>query len=384
FVSSYHLAEWFAWNWWRLRWEPRTSAGDWLFAHSLTAIGNGYVWPHITIFSDGERIALVAKPTQEQSPTSFRYISNAAAIVPAQQFEASIDNFIDQIINRLREEHVGNTNLHNVWSDIRKERQDKAVALWRKFEALLGADPDEGDAGTVARLIKDAESLGEGAMGEIAAHHAQGEDILTATTLQEVANTVGFEGAPLGRACLREYALPKKTEVPAWRLGAEVAMALRAQEGLGKGLVTDKILAELAGVSESILSPDEKTHQSLAFVLDENGQKRRIVLRAKWSTGRRFELARLLGDQLVNAGETGLFPATRTHTFRQKVQRSFAAEFLAPFEEVKKQLNGDYSEENQHDIAGNFDVPPLMINTLLLNHQILERDDLVEFDTNIV
>jgi hypothetical protein len=22
-LSAYHLAEWIAWNWWRLRWEPR-------------------------------------------------------------------------------------------------------------------------------------------------------------------------------------------------------------------------------------------------------------------------------------------------------------------------------------------------------------------------
>lgn len=25
-LSGYHLAEWLAWNWWRLRWEPRTPA----------------------------------------------------------------------------------------------------------------------------------------------------------------------------------------------------------------------------------------------------------------------------------------------------------------------------------------------------------------------
>ncbi|HEY8289404.1 MAG TPA: hypothetical protein VIG49_09060, partial [Acetobacteraceae bacterium] len=44
-LSAYHLAEWLAWNWWRLRWEPRSSAPDWAFAHRLTTIGHGYVWP---------------------------------------------------------------------------------------------------------------------------------------------------------------------------------------------------------------------------------------------------------------------------------------------------------------------------------------------------
>src|SRR5260370_13467765 len=48
-LSAYHLAEWMAWNWWRLRWEPRSSAPEWAFAHRLTTIGHGYVWPHAPI-----------------------------------------------------------------------------------------------------------------------------------------------------------------------------------------------------------------------------------------------------------------------------------------------------------------------------------------------
>jgi len=32
-LSAYRLAEWFAWNWWRLRWEPQSRAVDWALAH---------------------------------------------------------------------------------------------------------------------------------------------------------------------------------------------------------------------------------------------------------------------------------------------------------------------------------------------------------------
>src|SRR6266849_10117859 len=70
-LSGYHLAEWMAWNWWRLRWEPRSNAPDWNFAHRLTTIGEGYVWPNITIFSDGKRVALIARPTRERPSTPF-------------------------------------------------------------------------------------------------------------------------------------------------------------------------------------------------------------------------------------------------------------------------------------------------------------------------
>ena len=76
-LSAYHLAEWLAWNWWRLRWEPVSITADWVFAHRLATVGGGYVWPNVRIFSDGERTALIAKPTPQRANTPFRYISDA-------------------------------------------------------------------------------------------------------------------------------------------------------------------------------------------------------------------------------------------------------------------------------------------------------------------
>src|SRR5450631_944255 len=52
-VSGYHAAEWFVWNWWRLLCEPRSASNGWDQAHCMASIGEGYVWPNITIWSDG-------------------------------------------------------------------------------------------------------------------------------------------------------------------------------------------------------------------------------------------------------------------------------------------------------------------------------------------
>ncbi len=89
-------------------------------------------------------------------------------------------------------------------------------------------------------------------------------------------------------------------------------------------------------------------------------------------------MARLLGDRLVNAKMSQLFLATRSYTFRQKMQRSFAAELLCPFEAVDEMLSGDYSEENQQDAAEHFQVSELTIRTSLVNHHRLEREELEE------
>ena len=79
----------------------------------------------------------------------------------------------------------------------------------------------------------------------------------------------------------------------------------------------------------------------LSFVLDRNAREARMVLRSRWQTGRRFDLARLIGDRVIVSGGA-LHPATRTYTYRQKAQRSFAAELLSPFEAVDDMLAGDY------------------------------------------
>jgi hypothetical protein len=186
-LSAYNLAEWFAWNWWRLRWEPRSRAADWEFAHRLSSIGGGYIWPNITIFSDGERTALIAKPTLEQPQTPFRYIADVAAVIPATEFESELDRFIESVIERLETEVIEGTNLHTIWKNVCDERRVTEEARKRKLEALLGCDPDEADPQTINQLLKDIEQLSESAIEEIAAEHGQGGKVLTAADIHEIA-----------------------------------------------------------------------------------------------------------------------------------------------------------------------------------------------------
>lgn len=380
-LSAYHLAEWIAWNWWRLRWEPRSYSADWAFAHRLPTIGEGYIWPNITIFSDGERTALIAKSTEERPSTPIRYIANFPAVVPSREFESTIDGFIELVRGQLRAEQIEESNLDALWQDIREERGDPNTAKRRKLEALLGYDPDQVDEEIINRLMADARALGERAMNEVAADHGQGGEILTADTLLAQAERRGFDASPRDAIRLAPgTGLPRVGEVPGWRLGAAAARALREQEQLDGHPLSNKSLAELAGVQVAALTGRHSGSQ-ISFALDQAVDRARVVLRSKWEAGRRFELARLLGDRLVAPGAGRLFPATRAYTYRQKMQRSFAAEFLSPFEAVDEMMDGDYSGEKQLDAAHHFQVSELTIRTLLVNHRRIEREELdEEFD----
>lgn len=378
-LSAYHLAEWFAWNWWRLRWEPRRRSPEWALAHRMATIGGGYVWPNITIVSDGERIVLDARPTVRRPAEPLRYISQVAAIVRASEFEGAIDVFVEQVRGQLRETGINGTNLELVWADILEERNVPEVAQRRKLEALLGWDANEGDEKLIERLLTDAKDLGEPAVQELAADRSEGSAPATSAEVREIARSAGFESNPRDVVRLQRLdTLP--VDVAAWKRGIAAAAALREQERLGAAPVSNDRLCQLAGVPKSAIRAGEKSAK-LSFALDEAPTKGSVVLRSKYESGRRFNLARLLGDRIATSTAGRLLPATRTYTFRQKLQRAFAGEFLCPFDALSEMLHGDFSAEAIEDAAVHFNVSDRTVRTLLANHNLIDRDELVnDFD----
>ena len=150
FVSGYPLAEWIAWNWWRIRWELGQPADEdgacrWDFAHRLSTIGDGYVWPNITIFSDGLQIFVVSEPSRNPHALLFRYLgaSRRCETVPAKSLEEAIDEFVKDILVRLEDRKLFNANLHRLWKDLAMERATPELARFRRLEARLGYDPDQ-------------------------------------------------------------------------------------------------------------------------------------------------------------------------------------------------------------------------------------------------
>ena len=103
-VSGFPLAEWFAWNWWRIRWElgrpsAEKAACRWGFAHRMPTIGEGYAWPNITMFSDGIRSFLDSDPSGNPEAVLFRYFgSPVRQTVPAEELEDAIDGFVEDIL----------------------------------------------------------------------------------------------------------------------------------------------------------------------------------------------------------------------------------------------------------------------------------------------
>lgn len=381
-LSGYKLAEWLAWNWWRLRWEPRktTSSGktpvEWLMSHRLTAIGGGYVWPNITFYSDGERVVTVAEPTKGEAADSIRYTSSAVIILRAADFECSIDAFLEQVKDQLHSESVTDTNFERIWDAVREERQDAQASAWRRLEAVLGHDPDEADPAMVERLLSDSNELGQGAVVEMAAGYWH-DGIPTSQALRDLTRLHGYDFHSKETVRLKSR-LPIRGTVPAWRRGSEAARALRQQEGLGTGPLSNQHLATMAGVGAEVMR-DQSKAGDFAFALDGEGESSgRILLHSPHGTGRRFELARLLGDRITGDAGDRLHPALNSYTYRQQTQRSFAAELLCPFSELDDMLDGNYSADAIRKAAHRFDVSQRTVRTLLVNYRRINRTGLAD------
>ena len=154
----------------------------------------------------------------------------------------------------------------------------------------------------------------------------------------------------------------------AWRRHAACAV----RRIWGDGPVSDRRLAALYGVQEPILkgSSRKACHRICALA---KMAKAGPPCEPTGRRGRRFELARLLADRLLFDEDERLHPATRTYTYRQKMQRAFAGEFLCPIGSLTDYLVGDYSDDAKEDAADRFRVSPLAVTTLLVSNGLIDR-----------
>ena len=88
-ISAFRLAIWFAANWWRLRWEPEKSEIDidWEMSHKMGAVGGGYLWPNLTVSSDGEE--MIDIHSRRTRPSEYKLISYLDSFVRLFQHTSS-------------------------------------------------------------------------------------------------------------------------------------------------------------------------------------------------------------------------------------------------------------------------------------------------------
>ena len=379
-VSALALAEWFATNWWRLRWEPETRTSSWQVSHKLGGAGRGYSWPDLSFSCDGETVLVSSRPTDLSNSHPIRYLAYFNRYISVDDFEQGVDAFVNTAVERLTGKANTKTGLSVLWKELSGERLDSEATRWRTLEACMGYDADESPPGLVDSLQGVTESYGESAVHEMASA-SRDQAVAHMRALQQDAgkradNTA--EVSDFDRIRKRIEATAQQS-APPWKQALDAARIAREEWALDPGPISTSRLSELLAVHNwNEWEPNQINGQLSAGFRDHDTPNRlRISLSGSHPQSRRFALSRLVADHFVSPDEESLLPVTTANTSSQKFQRVFAQGLLCRFEDLMDFLGtlAPY-EEDLDDAAAHFDVSPLLIGRTLVNNGIPEREEI--------
>lgn len=374
-TSILHLGTWLAANWWRLRWEPAPAAPDpdWRMAHEIAGAGGGFAWPTLQFASDGQTVNLALRDSL-QADQPVRYLRRAEGVISASTFERAIDQLMAQLLGRLSGRRVEAPDLAKVWHEIQLERQDPALTERRRREALLGLDPDEIDAGQLSAIISAGLWMGESALDETLAAARSPKITQTIDYLKgrSFSADVNLDLSALD-GVRYEWCSRRQRFAEPWQRGAALAALAREQIGIASSdSIPQDRLSDLVGFDVMNARPSEGPMAAGFRVSGESNKVRFSGIR-RHPTGRRFEAARLLADTVDGPDSDVVLPITDASTARQKVQRSFAQEFLCPEEGLRHLLPPMPSDSDIEGAAEHFGVSDFTVRSTLVNRGLVDR-----------
>ena len=383
-VALHPLAEWFAWSWWRLLYEPLPNPQeppphDWRMSHEIVAVGEGYVWPAISFATDGESVQISARAFADKcAPMKYLTDTQAPVSVSMDRFQSSVSSFMEKVLARLSEHGKGESDLAGLWRLTQSEMADEKIRRLRRLEAEMGYDPEECPEGLLRQAIVLADKLGETTLRELAPAYSK-RDIDTDSeadadldAIKTLTGQNGLMGTPqigkgdFGR--MADNALP-------WQRAVEAARRLRKSLDMDGQPIANSRLYGLLGLTENMVegwTPTGKAKASVAGRKPDGAMN--YVSRKKHPIGKRFEFARFIADHAygVNSDRPRWLVATDLSTSRQKFQRAFAAEFLCPIESLVDYMEHDFSETAVEDAANHFAVSEVTVNASLMNNGHIE------------
>ncbi|CAM5785074.1 ImmA/IrrE family metallo-endopeptidase [Castellaniella caeni] len=376
FVSAYPLAMWLANSWWRLNHEPlpRQQPGHgWRMAHELGAANHGFVWPRIMFIPDGEFIDVWARASMTPNQ-SVQYLQTLDA--PKQLglagFHKSVEQFMGSVLARLDAREASGSDLAHVWAILQEELADPEMARRRKLEAQLGFDAEACPEEALSAALQWSPLVGDEALSELAPAIASFEASPDLALIGRLADADGMVGAPefsFGDIDHLRHGAP-------WERAVHDARALRQKLGNTSDPIPSQELQGLLGLGRDAVAawPAPQGRSPVAVAMPTNGRHLKFIPRRHNPVGKRFELARFLGEHLRTAPRGARWLAsTDLGTYCQKYQRAFAAEFLCPINALLSYLDGDFSSYAMEEAAERFDVSEQTVTSLLYNNGHLHR-----------
>lgn len=366
-VSMYGLAEGLVYNWWSIFGTREQST-------QLRYYRCGYLLPDIHLAFDGSTFKVWTDHYSYPDADLSFAASHVTETMSRQHTEDILSTVIADVLQRLDARDCKNTGLHLRWQRVRASSKSAAERSFCEAAGSLGLDPyqipDEEASfiESAERLFSEPEALIEFTAGS---RHVNKERLMRwAMYVLESNQQPQYQLANLNsitRSVGNASASAQGSR--AWATGYRNARAVRRILDLSQAtpLRTYRDLAVKFGATHSFaLAPQinginairHTTQNSTNVYLRNHGTS------ASAQEANLFSLARAIGDA-VCFPDISVSPVNALkNAYRQAAGRAFAAEFLAPSDEIQNML----SDENDVDtIADNFGVSAQTIQLQIEN-----------------
>lgn len=366
-ISTYSLVEGLVHDWWSLFGSREREV-------SLMRHRSGYAVPDIRFQFDGMAFEAAALQKVYQNPP-LRFWAGPAEIMTREEAESSLSNFVTLVLDRLASKGQTDTSASLRWVRVQASRSDPEEAVFCECAGALGLDPyaiSEADSAVIAEAASlfQNEPLAEFLSGA--------KDYRTSSLLNWVR---AAEKRPKYKSRLadlmpivREVMLlaPERKGERSWALGYRRARALREALNLRQSdrIKSDKSFAKKLGAAASFESAgridgiralrSHATDDDVSIHMRDHGRK------VQGRTAQLFSFARAVGD-VACFPSPARSPVNELHSaYRQAAGRAFAAEFLAPVDEV---LSMRADSHDSMTIANEFSVSTTVIERQIENMQ---------------
>jgi hypothetical protein len=364
-ISLYSLAEGLAHDWWSLFGSREREI-------SLMKYRGGFAMPDIRFRFDGMAFEAIAIQKVYQNPP-LSFWAGPTELSTREEAEYSLSGFVELVLQRLEFKGQKDTSAALRWARVQASRSDPQEAIFCESAGALGLDPyeiSEGDSAVIeeAASLFQKESLAEFLSGAKGYRTGPLLEWVRAAERRPKDKSCVSDLMPLVRSA--ERLAPEREGERSWALGYRRARSLREALSLDQRdrIRSDKSFARKLGAAENFESA-ERVDGIRALRSHATGDDVSIHLRhhgnsPEASVAQLFSFARAVGDVVCFPRPTRSPINELRSAHRQAAGRAFAAEFLAPIDEVASM------QADGHDlmtIANEFSVSTALIERQIEN-----------------
>lgn len=368
-VALYGLAHGIAHDWWTIFGSRETEI-------SLLKYRNGYLLPDLRFRFDGAAFEISAHQKIFEGP-DVRFFSGPSEVYSRREGEALLADLVERVLARLDAQGVKDTSAALRWKRVQLSRHSREAEFCEAAGAM-GLDPYQIDEQPAA-FIEAAEHLfGREPLVEFVSGAGNVDRSALMSWVEKMARHQGFSYRLANLKDIAEHvagAAASRDGEAAWAAGYRAARATRHAMGLEQSDRFRSFLdvAKAFGAGKAYrLAPSVDGIRALRR---DHANGTHIHVRnhgdsAEAQASHLFAIARGVGDAICFP-DTDLAPINGLHrASRQAVGRAFAAEFLAPVDEVQSMV---MDKKDVVTIADEFAVSSVVIERQLENAERIER-----------